>query len=128
MVRVALEVLADVSRGRSGGGGDSMPDVIMAEFGSGLVDEYGAAAVLRCEAVRRRVRALVVCAGDLTGAWGAQHVVEGCGLQATVFSGPAFNSESCVRFVEAEWGVSAESNRGAMAKTLQLVTEGSEGL
>ena len=102
------------------------PDLIVAEFGGGLVDEYRVLDLLRLDGLREHVAAVVVCAGDLTGARGAKNVLKECGLEIAVVSGPAVNNMSCARFAEEILGtpqsdIIAESNGGTMPSTMRHI-------
>ena len=115
VIRAALSAIEAVN--------EHKPDLIVAEFGGALMDEHHVTDLLRCEELRRHVRALIVAAGDLTGAWGAKALLKSVGVEPTVFTGPVANNESCVRFMEENFGVTAESNRGEMSKTQKVVKE-----
>ena len=118
VVETALDILTAVDA--------TEPDFIVAELGSDLIDEYHNLDILQNSYFRERVSGLVVCANDLTGVRGAKDVISECGLEIMVITGPAVNNKTCEEFVLSKMNSSAESNKGSMPKTMQLVEKALE--
>lgn len=88
------------------------PDVVVAELGDGILGEYGVAEILSDPTLVALGRALVVCAPDQVGAWGACRVLdERFGLAASAITGPATDNDVGVRFVREQLGVPAHNAR-----------------
>lgn len=69
------------------------PDVIVLEFGDGLLGTYGVDAVLADAELRGTIAATVLCAQDPVGAWGGERLLaERYGLRPTLVSGPVTDS------------------------------------
>jgi len=95
------------------------PDVIVAEFGDGILGEYGVARLLENPDLIKRIGAIVCCAPDQVGAWGAAEILQTTfGLQPTVISGPATDNEVGCRFIRNRLDLPAANARtgdGALA-------------
>ncbi|KAK1142386.1 hypothetical protein N8T08_007938 [Aspergillus melleus] len=83
VITSALRVLVAASQ--------SDPDVIVVEFGDGII------------------------------AWGAKEPLGRIGMDVPVFTAVGVNSESAQRLIEKEMGVLAESNRSDLPRTLELI-------
>ncbi len=87
-------------------------EVIVAELGDGIAGEYGVAEILADAELMRRKAALVLCANDPVGAWGAQRLLaERFGLRIDVVSGPATDNQVGTRYVERELDLAAINAR-----------------
>jgi hypothetical protein len=99
------------------------PDVIVAEFGDGILGEYGVARLLENPDLVDRIGAIVCCAPDQVGAWGAVEILRTTfGLQPTVISGPATDNEVGCRFIRNRLGLPAANARtgdGALAAVVK---------
>ncbi|KAH8433886.1 uncharacterized protein LDX57_011522 [Aspergillus melleus] len=113
VITSALRVLVAASQ--------SDPDVIVVEFGDGILGGYHVKDVLACEAIQRNMLALAVAVSDLVSAWGANELLGQISMEVSVFTGVCVNSESAQRFIEKEMGVLAESNRSDLPRTLKLI-------
>lgn len=95
------------------------PDVVVAEFGDGILGEYGVARLLENADLIARIGAIVCCAPDQVGAWGAVEILRTTfGLTPTVISGPATDNEVGCRFIRDRLGLPAANARrgdGALA-------------
>ncbi|QOJ13572.1 MAG: hypothetical protein HRU75_02470 [Planctomycetia bacterium] len=86
--------------------------VIVAELGDGILGEYGVQDILADAPLVSRSAALVLCANDPVGAWGAQRVLEQeYGLKITVVSGPTTDNDVGVRYVREKLGLAAINAR-----------------
>ena len=95
------------------------PDVVVAEFGDGILGEYGVARLLENPDLVARIGAIVCCAPDQVGAWGAVEILRTTfGLAPTVISGPATDNEVGCRFIRGRLelpAANARSGDGALA-------------
>lgn len=86
--------------------------VIVAELGDGIMGEYGVQQILADEPLMQHKSALVVCANDPVGAWGAKRVLtERFGLAIDVISGPATDNAVGTGFVRRELELEAINAR-----------------
>ncbi len=84
------------------------PDVIVLEFGDGLLGTYGVHALLSDPAVRGAITTTVLCAYDPVGTWGGAELLrERYGLAVDAVSGPVTDGPTGVRFCEQTLGVPA---------------------
>jgi hypothetical protein len=98
------------------------PEVIVAELGDGLLGEYGVAELLADLELAGRFAALVCCAPDQVGAWGAVRLLEErFGLRPTVISGPATDNEVGCRFIRVSLGLPAANARRGDGELARLV-------
>ncbi|HTI14957.1 MAG TPA: hypothetical protein VL461_10355 [Dictyobacter sp.] len=115
VVEVAISVIAEANK--------SNPDVIIAEFGDGILGGYHVGDIIKNQEIQQHINSLIVGAGDFVGAWGAKEIMQQYGVPVTLITGPVVNNDTGVAFVENTIGVPAESNQHAMPKTLQLIEE-----
>ncbi len=88
------------------------PDVIVAELGDGILGEYGVATLLANPEVMDLAEALVVCAPDQVGAWGAVHLLEQrFALRPTLITGPVTDNEVGCSFIESHLDLPAINAR-----------------
>jgi hypothetical protein len=113
VLEVALGVIAAAN--------ESNPDLIIAEFGDGILGEYHVGHILSSLEIQQHICAFVVGAGDLVSAWGANQIMKQHGVEITILTGPAVNNDTGVAYVEKNIGVPAESNQHAMPKTIHLI-------
>ncbi|QBD76765.1 hypothetical protein EPA93_12410 [Ktedonosporobacter rubrisoli] len=115
VVEVAMGILQEANL--------SQPDLIIAEFGDGILGEYNVDSLIKCKEIQQHVCGFIVGAGDLVSAWGAKEIMAQYGVQVTMITGPAVNNDTGVLFVEKNVGVPAESNQYTMQKTIRLLEE-----
>ncbi len=113
VVEVALGILHEVNQ--------SKPDLIVAEFGDGILGEYNVGTIIRSSEIQKHICSFIVGAGDLVAAWGAKEIMRQYGVEVTLITGPAVNNDTGVLYVEQNFGVPAESNLHAMPKTIGLI-------
>lgn len=113
VVEVALGVLHKVNQ--------TQPDLIVAEFGDGLLGEYGVEQLVRCPDIRQNTIAFILSAGDLVSVYGAQQLMKLYGAEISLSTGPAVNNLTAARYVEENLGGLAESNQHAIPKTIAMV-------
>jgi hypothetical protein len=74
---------------------DPAPGVIVLEMGDGLLGTYGVRALLADDFIRSSIDAIVLCANDPVGAWGAMTLLDQrFGLSPAVVSGPVTDSDA----------------------------------
>lgn len=101
-----------VARGLISHLGNNGADVIVAELGDGILGEYGVQDILRDRELASRASAVVMCANDPVGAWGAVQVMQQeFGLKIDVFSGPTTDNAVGVRYVREQLGLEAINAR-----------------
>lgn len=87
-------------------------DVIVAELGDGIAGEYGVQQILEDRELMGDAGAMVLCANDPVGAWGAQRMLQDrYGLRIDVVSGPTTDNDVGVRYVRDQLGVAAINAR-----------------
>jgi len=102
----------------------SKPDVVVAEFGDGILGEYGVARLLESPDLVGRIDAIVCCAPDQVGAWGAVEILRTTfGLTPTVISGPATDNEVGCRFIRDQLGLPAANARTGDGVLVAIVKE-----
>lgn len=82
-------------------------DLVIVEFGDGILGHYKVESVLTDAEVMSRVAAVVVCASDLMGAYGAKLYLEHLRVPIAAFSGLTTENVSGSGFIESRWGVPA---------------------
>jgi hypothetical protein len=87
---------------------DLGPDVMVLEFGDGILGEYGVQAILARGEVGPFIRIVVLCAADPVGAWGGVRLLgDAYGLETGIVTGPVTDNEVGRQYVAAELGVPA---------------------
>lgn len=100
------------------------PDVVVAEFGDGILGEYGVARLLENPDLVARISAIVCCAPDQVGAWGAVEILRTTfGLAPTVISGPATDNEVGCRFIRGRLDLPAANARSGDGALAAIVRE-----
>ncbi len=113
VVEVALGILHEVNQ--------SQPDLIIAEFGDGILGEYNVGQIISSPEIQQHVCAFLVAAADFVAAYGAKEIMQQYGVEVTLITGPAVNNDTGVHYVERNFNIPAESNQHAMPKTISLV-------
>jgi hypothetical protein len=87
---------------------ESEPDLIVIEMGDGLLGTYGVHTLLSNVALRSTLRAIVLCAQDPVGAWGAVQLLrDRYSLGVDVVSGRVTDTPVGMRFCREKLGVPA---------------------
>lgn len=97
-------------------------DVVVLEFGDGLLGHYKVEPLFDDRALMSHIDAVVFCASDLTAAWGAREYLAQRGVNITVFCGPATDTEAGVTFLERTLGIPAANSLTDPGKLLQILT------
>ncbi len=104
--------------------GELGASVIVAELGDGIMGEYGVAEILRSQKEHGRPTALVMCANDPVGAWGARRIMDDeFGIPIDVVAGPATDNAVGVRFIENALGLRAINARTHGAELGAFIAE-----
>lgn len=86
----------------------SEPDLIVLEMGDGVLGTYGVRSLLGDRAIASSIRAVVLCAQDPVGAWGAQKLLaDEYGLAVDVVSGRVTDTPVGRRFCREKLGIPA---------------------
>jgi len=89
---------------------ESEPDVIVLEMGDGLLGTYGVHTLLGDRGLRASLSAIVLCASDPVGAWGAARILEErFALAPTVISGPVTDTPVGRRYCSGTLGIPAHN-------------------
>jgi hypothetical protein len=100
------------------------PDVVVAEFGDGILGEYGVARLLENPELVARIGAMVCCAPDQVGAWGVVEILKSTfDLTPTAISGPATDNEVGCRFIRDRLGLPAANARAGDGALAGIVRE-----
>ncbi len=90
---------------------ESEPDVIVLEMGDGLLGTYGVHTLLADRGLRASLSAIVLCASDPVGAWGAKKILsERFALTPTVISGPVTDTPVGRRYCTETLGIPAHNS------------------
>ncbi len=82
-------------------------DLVIVEFGDGIMGHYKVEGVLTDPEVMKHVAAVVVCAGDLMAAYGAKVYLDQLGVGFSVFSGLVSENVSGSSYIEEKWNIPA---------------------
>lgn len=99
----------------------SKPQVIIAEFGDGIMGEYNVTKILENEWFKKQVKILIISANDFVGCWGAKKIISKLGLKINLITGPVANNLTCVNYIEKNLNILAESNQHKIPKTLSII-------
>ncbi len=119
---VGVPELARVAKGVLSRAAREEMDAIVVELGDGIIGEYGVRSILRDPEIMSLSKALVLCANDLVGAWGAVEWLRREGLRIDVISGPATDNEVGVAYVARELMVpacNAKNDPHKLAETVE---------
>ncbi|MCP4630138.1 MAG: molybdopterin-guanine dinucleotide biosynthesis protein B, partial [bacterium] len=113
VIQAGLGVLKEVNK--------KHPDLIVIEFGDGVLGEYNVECLLRHRDIQKYIKAIIISACDIAAAWGGNEIMKQYGAAISLITGPAVNNETGVSFIEKHLNISAESNLGGMPRTMQLL-------
>ncbi len=118
---VGVENLPQVAKAILSRAAEEGLEATVVEVGDGIIGEYGVRSILRDEEIRAATRALVLCANDLVGAWGAAEWMRAEGLRIDVMSGPATDNEVGTRYISRELKIPAVNARNEPHRLADLV-------
>jgi hypothetical protein len=101
----------------------SNPEVIVLEFGDGIMGEYGVQSILTDEHLPTFFDCVVLCANDPAGAWGAVRFLEQIDISTQIVSGPVTDNEVGRRFVVDTLGLKAANALTSPHKLHKHVSE-----
>jgi hypothetical protein len=111
----ARRIIVDLNR--------TKPDVIVLELGDGLLGEYGVRAVLKDAGISKHFGAVVLCANDPVGAFGAVPILkEQFNLDTKIVTGPVTDNEVGCSFVASTLGIEAANALTSPSKLFDLVS------
>lgn len=82
-------------------------DLVIVEFGDGIMGHYKVETVLSDPDIMNHVSAIVVCAGDLMGAYGAKIYLDQLGVKFAAYSGLATENVSGSDYIEEKFNIPA---------------------
>lgn len=97
------------------------PDVIVVEFGDGIMGHYGVDILLRDRELMGHVRAHILCANDLVAAWGGLRYLDELGVSVDCVSGPATDNSSGVDYITQHFNIAAANGRGEPVRLAGMV-------
>lgn len=98
------------------------PDLIVIEFGDGIIGKYNVAEILHEKSVLEQISFFILAAGDLVCVYGAKEILkEKYNLSIDLITGPVVNSQVGSGLVSEYFGLSAESNLHEIPKTLSQI-------
>ncbi len=103
------------------------PDLILAEFGDGIIGEYNVESIITHPSFKKHIVMTVVAANDLMAAWGAKKKMEELGFPIDILTEPVANSHVGVDYIEHNFGIPAESNQHAIPKTIAILGKKMKG-
>ncbi len=84
------------------------PDIVVLEFGDGLLGTYGVHALLEDPVVRASITTTILCSYDPVGTWGGVKLLQDrYGLSVDAVSGPVTDGPTGVRFCTETLGIPA---------------------
>lgn len=101
----------------------SEPDVILMEFGDGIIGEYHVKDVLANASIKKQIKFLVLAANDFSGVYGTEKILEEYNLKIDLVTGPIANSKVGVDFIKKYFHLEGESNQHQIPKTMSLVNK-----
>lgn len=119
-IRAACGVIMEINKDK--------PDLILAEFGDGIIGEYNVASIITHPSFKKHIVMTVVAANDLMAAWGAKQKMKELGFPIDVFTGPVVNSHVGVDYIEHNFDIPAESNQYTIPKTIAILEEKMKGV
>lgn len=100
----------------------SNPDLILMEFGEGIIGEYHVLDLLKYEPISSQFSYVVLAANDLTGILGAKEILhKECKLKIDLVTGPIANSHLGVELIKKYFQLAAESNQHEIHKTIAAI-------
>lgn len=119
-IAAACGVIAEINK--------THPDLILAEFGDGIIGEYNVESIIPHPSFNKHIVMIVIAANDLMAAWGAKQKMKELGIPIDVFTGPVVNSHVGVDYIEHHFGIPAESNQHAIPKTIAILEQKLKGV
>lgn len=100
----------------------SNPDLILMEFGEGIIGEYHVLDLLKYKPIKDQISFVVLAANDLPGVLGAKEILnKECKLKIDMVTGPIANSHLGVELIKKYFQLPAESNQHEIHKTIAAI-------
>ncbi len=99
------------------------PDMIVMEFGEGILGEYHVADILMNKNIRDQISFVVLAANDLAGIYGAREILKSYGVGIDCVTGPIANSRVGIDLIKKNFGLLAESNQHDIKKTVSAINK-----
>jgi len=99
------------------------PDVILMEFGDGIIGEYHVKDLLKHEPIKNQIAFFLLAANDFSGVYGTQKLLEEMNLKIDLVTGPIANSRLGVDLVKKYFQLDAESNQHEIPATTSLINK-----
>ncbi|OGE26413.1 hypothetical protein A3C26_01640 [Candidatus Daviesbacteria bacterium RIFCSPHIGHO2_02_FULL_39_12] len=100
------------------------PDLILMEFGEGILGEYHVMDILKSKPLRDQISFVVLAANDFTGIYGAREILKKqCKMDIDLITGPIANSHLGVELIKKYFKIEAESNLHEIHKTPNLINK-----
>ena len=104
---VGMTDIAPLAKGIVNGLAEANPDVVVLELGDGILGSYGVESLFDDQELMAATAALIVCANDFLGAWGAIELLRTKGIAPAAIAGSATDTAAAVRFIETRLGIPA---------------------
>lgn len=101
----------------------SNPDVILMEFGDGIIGQYHVKDILQQKSIHDQIAFLCLAANDFSGVYGTQKLLEEYNLKIDLVTGPIANSQVGVDLIYKYFNLESESNQHQIHKTINLINK-----
>jgi hypothetical protein len=116
-----LDAVVPAAKGILAALNDHHPDAIMVELGDGIMGHYGVDLLLKDAELMGHMKAHVLCANDLVGAWGGLQFLRSLDLPVDCVAGPATDNSAGVAYIEQHFGALAVNARTDPAQLGRLI-------
>ncbi len=98
------------------------PDVIVIEFGDGILGGYSVDEILKCHHITQHIKVHIVAANDLVAAWGAKQLLNEYQITPDVITGPTTDNSVGIDFIEKNLHIPA-ANATSQQEILVKIVE-----
>lgn len=99
------------------------PDLIVVEFGDGVIGGYNVGSILRDKSILARTGCRILCANDLVGAWGGANFLDEMSHRPQIISGPVTDNEVGTSYITREMKIDCANARNEPVALAQLVAD-----
>lgn len=82
-------------------------ELLIIELGDGIMGHYKVETVLMNKEIMSNISSVIVCAADLSAAYGAKQYLQELGIEINIFSGPVTDNISGSQYIEKKLGIPA---------------------
>ncbi|OUU80234.1 MAG: hypothetical protein CBC38_02240 [Gammaproteobacteria bacterium TMED78] len=108
VVATTSENSADITKKICSSLANNNPDVIVCEFGDGILGAYGVESILLDKELKGYFSSIVLCANDPIGAWGGVKILkDNFNLTPSVVTGPATDNQVGIDIIEKQSSIKA---------------------